>query len=68
MSFLAMAYIFFETVVRGFAGVSCADATAANKTTAVKSFIDVPFGFEVLHHYGTLRGRLFEPGKSLLHL
>jgi hypothetical protein len=34
-----MAYIFFETVVRGFAGVSCADATAANKTIAVKSFI-----------------------------
>src|ERR1022692_3041988 len=41
MSPLAMANMFFETVMSGFAGVSWADATAANKTTTVKSFIDV---------------------------
>src|ERR1035441_7068153 len=40
MSFLEMSYMAFETVTSGFAGVSWADATAANKSTEVKSFIN----------------------------
>src|ERR1017187_78732 len=47
MSPLAMANIFFETVMSGFAGVSWADATSANKSTEVKSFIETSFRFGI---------------------
>jgi hypothetical protein len=42
-----MSYIAFETVTSGFAGVSWADATAANKTTEIKSFIETSFRFGI---------------------
>jgi hypothetical protein len=47
MFFLEMSYTIFETVMSGFAGVSWADATAANKSTEVKSFIEISFRFGI---------------------
>src|ERR1035441_1026438 len=37
----------FETVTSGFGGASWAEATAANKSTEVKSFIEVSFRFGI---------------------